>query len=87
MPHNQLIKLQQEVAYYKKQLNELSGAVVSRDYKVAEMNNEIRQMQTGFALLSALNKFKPILIFDEIFDHFTEEINIQLQNDRRFHQK
>ena len=81
MPDERIIKLQQEVAYYKKQLNELSGVVVSRDYKVAEMNNEIRQMQTGFALISALNKFKPILVFDEIFDHFTEEINIQLQND------
>ena len=81
MPEERIKKLQQEVAYYKKQLNELSGAVVSRDYKVAEMNNEIRQMQTGFALISALNKFKPILVFEEIFDHFTEEINIQLQND------
>ena len=81
MPDERIIKLQQEVAYYKKQLNELSGVVVSRDYKVAEMNNEIRQMQTGFALISALNKFKPILVFEEIFDHFTEEINIQLQND------
>ena len=81
MPDERIIKLQQEVAYYKKQLNELSGAVVSRDFKLAEMNNEIRQMHTGFALISALNKFKPILFFEEIFDHFTEEINIQLQND------
>lgn len=81
MPDDKIIKLQQEVAYYKILLNELSGAVVSRDYKVAEMNNEIRQMQTGFALISALNKFKPILVFEEIFDHFTEEINIHLQND------
>ena len=81
MPEERIMKLQQEVAYYKKQLNELSGAVVSRDYKVAEMNNEIRQMKTSFALISALNKFKPTLAFEEIFDHFTEEINIQLQND------
>ena len=81
MPEERIIKLQQEVAYYKKQLNELSGAVVSRDYKVAEMNNEIRQMQTSFALISSLNKFKPILAFEEIYDHFTEEINVQLQND------
>ena len=56
MPEERIIKLQQEVAYYKKQLNELSGAVVSRDYKVAEMNNEIRQMQTSFALISSLNR-------------------------------
>lgn len=74
-------KLKLEVDYYKKQLNELSGSMVSRDYKVAEMHNEIRQMQTGFALIAALNQFKPNADFGEIFDHFTEEINIQLQND------
>lgn len=74
-------KLKLEVEYYKKQLNELSGSVVSRDYKVAEMNNEIRQIQTGFALIAALNHFKPDTGFGEIFEHFTEEINIQLQND------
>ncbi len=73
--------LQQEVEYYKKKLNELSGSIVSRDYKVAEMNNEIRQMQTGLSLIAALNQFKPIAVFTEIFDHFTEEMNIQLQND------
>ena len=63
MPDERIKKLQQEVAYYKKQLNELSGAVVSRDYKVAEMNNEIRQMQTSFGLISAFNKFNPIFAF------------------------
>ena len=73
--------LQKEVAYYKEKLNELSGSIISRDYKVAEMNNEIRQMQTGLSLISALNQFKPVAVFAEIFDHFTEEMNIQLQND------
>lgn len=77
-------KLKVEVDYYKRQLNELSGTIVSRDYQVAEMHNEIRQMQTGFALIAALNQFKPNLDFGEIFDHFTEEINIQLQNDLSF---
>jgi signal transduction histidine kinase len=79
--NEKIIKLQAEVDYYKKQLNELSGGIVSRDYKVVELNNEIKQMQTGFALIAALNQFKPAALFGEIFDHFTEEINIQLQND------
>ena len=73
--------LQQEVEYYKSKLNELSGSIISRDYKVAEMHNEIRQMQTGLSLIAALNQFKPIAVFTEIFDHFAEEMNIQLQND------
>ena len=82
--NEKIIELLAEVSYYKKQLNELSGGVVSRDYKVAEMNNEIRQMQTGFELIATLNQFKPISVFEEIYDHFTEEINIQLQNDLSF---
>ena len=79
--NEKIIKLQEEVDYYKKQLNDLSGGIVSRDYKVVEMNNEIKQMQTGFALIAALNQFRPTALFEEIFDHFTEEINIHLQND------
>ena len=84
MPDERIAELQQEVAYYKKQLNELSGSVVSRDYRVAEMNNEIKQMQTGFELIAALNQFKPVLAFEEIYDHFSEEINSKLQNDLSF---
>jgi signal transduction histidine kinase len=71
-------KLKKENLYYKQKLNELSGGVVSRDYKLAEINNEITQMRKGFALINSLNKF---VCLEEVYDHFTEEINVQLQND------
>lgn len=76
-----IITLTKEIEYYKKQLNELSGAAIKSDYKMVEMGNEIRQMQRGFALIAGLNQFKPIPVFEEIYDHFTEEINIQMQMD------
>ncbi len=82
--NNNIIRLQNEVAYYKKQLNIIAGSVVSRDYRVAEMNNEIKQLKTGFALLAALNQFKSVTNIEDVYDHFTERINIDLQNDLSF---
>lgn len=80
-PQKIIEQLQKEIDYYKKQLNELSGVAISRDYRIAEMNNMTKQMRTGFALIADLNQFKPANFFEEIYDHFTEEINKQLQND------
>jgi signal transduction histidine kinase len=74
-------QLKKEIEYYKKQLNLLSGSAISRDYRIAEMNNMTKQMRTGFALIADLNQFKSAYHFEEIYDHFTEQINIQLQND------
>jgi signal transduction histidine kinase len=82
--NDNIILLQNEVAYYKKQLNNMAGSVVSRDYRMAELNNEIKQLKTGFALLAALNQFKFDTNIDDIYDHFTECINIDLQNDLSF---
>ena len=73
--------LQKEVAYYKKQLNDLSGGVIRGDYKLVQMGNEIRQLKRGFAMIAALNQFRPLPVFEEIYDHFTEEINVQMQMD------
>ena len=73
--------LQKEVEYYKKQLNELSGDNIRRDYKVIDMSIEIMQMTQGLALIAALNQFKPIPVFEEIYDHFTEKINVHMKMD------
>ena len=73
-----IAKLEEENFYYKNKLNELSGTVVSRDYKLAEINNEVMQMRKGFALITSLNKFASL---EEVYDHVTEELNEQLQND------
>lgn len=74
-------KLQQEVDYYKQQLNELTGDYISLDYKIIDLSIEIAQMKKGLALIAALNQLKPIPVFEEMYDHFTEEINVHMQVD------
>lgn len=74
-------KLHQEIEFYKRQLNEITSGVIGHDYKIIEMSHEIRQMQRGFALIAGLNQYKPLQVFEEIYDHFTEEINVQMQMD------
>ena len=78
---DEIKKLQQEVEFYKRQLNEVTSSVIGLDYKIIEMSHEIRQMQRGFALIAGLNQFKPLAVFEEIYDHFAEEINVQMQMD------
>jgi signal transduction histidine kinase len=80
-PDEKIKSLQQEVDYYKRQLNELTGDFINRDYKVIDMSIEIMQMTKGLALIAALNQFKSIPVFEEIYDHFTEEINLHMQMD------
>ena len=74
-------KLHQEIEFYKRQLYEITSGVIGHDYKIIEMSHEIRQMQRGFALIAGLNQYKPLQVFEEIYDHFTEEINVQMQMD------
>jgi len=73
--------LREEVDYYKRQLNELTGDFVSRDYQVIDMSIEITQMRKGLELIAALNQFKSIAAFEEIYDHFTEQMNVHMQMD------
>lgn len=80
-PDEKIKSLQQEVDYYKRQLNEMTGDFIRRDYKVIDMSIEIMQMTKGLALIAALNQFKPIPVIEEIYDHFTEEINLHMQMD------
>lgn len=80
-PADIIKNLQKEVEYYKRQLNELSGDNIRRDYKVIDMSIEIMQMTQGLALIAALNQFKPIPVFEEIYDHFTEKINAHMKMD------
>ena len=74
-------KIRQEVEFYKRQLNEVASGIIGLDYKIIEMGHEIRQMQKGFALIAGLNQFKPLPVFEEIYDHFAEEIIVQMQMD------
>lgn len=71
--------LKKEVTYYKAQVNELSGAIIALEYKLAEMGNEIKQMRKGFSLIAGLQQHKQLSQPQDLYDHFTEQVNVQMQ--------
>ena len=78
-PGQKFNELRKEVNYYKAQLNQLTGDFVSRDYQVIDMSIEIAQMRKGLELIAALNQFKSIAAFEEIYEHFTEQMIVHMQ--------
>jgi signal transduction histidine kinase/class 3 adenylate cyclase/CheY-like chemotaxis protein len=48
--------IQQEVAYYKRQVDELGAENLKLDYEITGIRHELRQKQQGFALLSELQQ-------------------------------
>jgi signal transduction histidine kinase/class 3 adenylate cyclase/predicted Ser/Thr protein kinase len=49
-------RLQREVAYYKRQVEELAGENLKLDYTIPALRHELRQKRDGFALLSQLQQ-------------------------------
>ena len=48
--------VQQELAYYRRQVDELAGQNLKLDYEISGLRHELRQKQQGFALLSHLQQ-------------------------------
>jgi adenylate cyclase len=48
--------VQQELAYYKRQVDELGAENLKRDYEISGLRHELRQKQQGFALVSQLQQ-------------------------------
>ena len=46
----------QELEYYRRQVDELAGENLKRDYEISGLRHELRQKQQGFALLSQLQQ-------------------------------
>ena len=51
-----LESVQQELAYYKRQLDQLAAYNLKLDYEISGLRHELRQKQQGFALLSELQQ-------------------------------
>lgn len=45
---------ERELAYYKSKLDALTGELINKDYAVAQLTNESRQLQSGFKLLLSI---------------------------------
>jgi signal transduction histidine kinase len=52
----ELESVQRELAYYKRQIDEVAGQNLKLDYAISGLQHEIRQKQQGFALLSQLQQ-------------------------------
>jgi signal transduction histidine kinase len=52
----ELESVQRELAYYKRQVDEVAGQNLKLDYAISGLRHEIRQKQQGFALLSQLQQ-------------------------------
>lgn len=74
--------LRKELGYYKSQVDVLTAAVINLEYQLAEMSNEITQLRQGLGLIAALQDFPSGRDLSGIYEHFTEQINLQLQMDR-----
>jgi signal transduction histidine kinase/class 3 adenylate cyclase/CheY-like chemotaxis protein len=48
--------VRQELAYYKRQVDELAGQNLKLDYEISGLRHHLRQKQQGFALLSQLQQ-------------------------------
>jgi signal transduction histidine kinase len=75
--------VRQELAYYKRQVDEVAGQNLKLDYAVSGLRHQIRQKQQGFALLSqlqhAIGAQKRI---SAIFETAIGAINAELGMDR-----
>ncbi len=56
MGEPELELVQRELAYYKRQVDEVAGQNLKLDYAISGLRHEIRQKQQGFALLSQLQQ-------------------------------
>jgi signal transduction histidine kinase/class 3 adenylate cyclase len=75
--------VQEELAYYKRQVDGLGAENLKRDYEISGLRHELRQKQQGFALLSQLQQsIGAQTQISAIFDTAIRAINSVLGMDR-----
>ncbi|MES1215738.1 MAG: ATP-binding protein [Bacteroidota bacterium] len=76
-------ELRKELAYYKKQLDRISGENVQNDFTLSSTRRELKQKTEAFAILTKLQKeFSVTTTPDIIFTQTVKAINQQLRMDR-----
>ena len=82
-PSPDLERLQKELAYYKRQLEEMTGAHLQLEYRMPALTHELGQKRQGFALLSQLQQsIGAHQQISSIFDITISGINSTLGMDR-----
>jgi class 3 adenylate cyclase len=76
-------QLAQELGYYKRQLDELSGQNVKNDYLISALRHELKQKRDGFSLLAELQQsFNIQTPLSAVFSATVRRINATLGMDR-----
>ena len=80
---NRLDELNREIAYYKKQLDQMSGDSIRHDYVVTNLRQELKQKKDAFAVLTTLQQqFSVTTPLDILFSETIRAINTRLGMDR-----
>ena len=75
-------KLQRELAYYKKQLDQMSGESIRHDFVLSSLRHELKQKKEALSILTKLQKeFSVTTSLDTIFEETVKSINTQLNMD------
>jgi signal transduction histidine kinase len=79
----QLEELNREIAYYKKQLDQMSGDSIRHDYVVTTLRQELKQKKNAFAVLTMLQQqFSVTTPLDVLLPETIRAINTRLGMDR-----
>ncbi len=75
-------KIQKELAYYRKQLDQMSGETIRHDFVLSSLRHELKQKKEALSILTKLQKeFSVSTDLDTIFDETVKAVNAQLNMD------
>ena len=75
-------KLQRELDYYKKQLDQMSGESIRHDFVLSSLRHELKQKKEALSIVGKLQKeFSVTTSLDTIFEETVKAINTQLNMD------
>ena len=78
-----IIQLEKELAYYKKQVDVLSGSILSNQYAFTQLNNVCRKYINGFQIIAEIQRsfiFYPVK--ENLYEQFVDSIFSEMFLDR-----
>ena len=80
---DQILQLQKELVYYKKQVDKLSGNTISTQYALAQLSNVCKKYRNCFQIIADLQRsFSFYSMKDSLYEQFMESIFSQMFLDR-----
>ncbi len=74
-----ILQLQQELAYYKKQFDSLSGNTISTQYTLAQLSNTCKKYINGFHIMAEIQRsFSFYSLKEVLYEQFLESLYSQM---------